>query len=161
MPDKISTSTIMKTVVLVIALVVGIYGSIQFIDNRIEHAVNDEQFIRRVSSHVRPYVIFDATTIYKDGGAMEYLEEIEVEVTGQMYENVSPEDKHDTHLEITITPKQYLAHAPLIEPLGGLRSMIVYDGKRSTKYQWVYQLLIRPPYGGDIQTQKFRLEILR
>jgi len=68
---------------------------------------------------------------------------------------------HDSQLEITITPKQYLAHAPLIEPLGGLRSMIIYDGERSTKYQWVYTVLVRPPYGGDIKTQKFRLEILR
>jgi len=109
----------------------------------------------------RPYVIFDANTILNDGGAMEYLEEIEVEVTGQTYKNVKPEEKHDYLLEITITPKQYLAHAPLIEPLGGLRSMIIYDGKRGTKYQWVYTVLVRPPYGGDIKTQKFRLEILR
>ncbi len=109
----------------------------------------------------RPYVIFDATTIHKDGGAMEYLEEIEVEVTGQTYKNVKPEEVHDYQLEITITPKQYLAHAPLIESLGGLRSMIIYDGKRGTKYQWVYTVLVRPPYGGDIKTQKFRLEILR
>lgn len=109
----------------------------------------------------RPYVIFDAKTILNDGGAMEYLEEIEVEVIGQTYKNINPEEKHDSHLEITITPKQYLAHAPLIESLGGLRSMIIYDGKRGTKYQWVYTVLVRPPYGGDIKTQKFRLEILR
>ena len=92
---------------------------------------------------------------------MEYLEEIEVEVTAQTYKNVKPEEKHDSQLEITITPKQYLAHAPLIESLGGLRSMIIYDGKRSTKYQWIYTVLVRPPYGEDIKTQKFRLEILR
>lgn len=109
----------------------------------------------------RPYVIFDAISIHKDGGAMEYLEKIEVEVTGQTWKNVNPEEKHDDQLEITITPKQYLAHAPLIEHLGGLRNMIIYDGKRGTKYQWVYTVLVRPPYGGDIKTQKFRLEILR
>ena len=113
------------------------------------------------NSFVRPYVIFDASTIHNDGGAMEYLEDIKVEVTGQTYANASPEDKHDSQLEITIAPKQYLAHAPLIESLGGLRSMIIYDGKRGTKNQWVYTVLVRPPYGGDIKTQKFRLEILR
>lgn len=139
---------------LIIAIVLGIN---ELIDRRIEN----EQFIRKVAAHIRPYVVFDATTIHKDGGAMEYLEEIEVEVTGQAWENVKPEEVHDDQLEITITPKQYLAHAPLIEPIGGLRSIIIYDGKRGTKYQWVYTVLVRPPYGGDIKTQKFRLEILR
>ena len=148
--------------VAAIAVILGAgFAVYQLIDSRIEQAINDEQFIRRVSSHVRPYVIFDATTIHKDGGAMEYLEEIEVEVTGQSYTNTNPEEKHDDQLEITITPKEYLAYAPLIEPLGGLRSMIIYDGKRGSKYQWVYTVLVRPPYGGDIKTQKFRLEILR
>ncbi len=50
---------------------------------------------------VRPYVIFDAITIHKDGGAMEYLEEIEVEVTGQVYENANPEEKHDSQSSTT------------------------------------------------------------
>lgn len=168
MPDKkpISTVMIVKSILAIAASLVAsasvIYGCILFIDSRIEHATNDEQFIIRVSSHVRPYVIFDVnSSILVDGGAMEYLEEIEVEVTAQTYKNVKPEEKHDSQLEITITPKQYLAHAPLIESLGGLRSMIIYDGKRSTKYQWIYTVLVRPPYGGDIKTQKFRLEILR
>ncbi|MBW7989021.1 MAG: hypothetical protein FVQ84_03240 [Planctomycetes bacterium] len=153
--------TFMAIVLAIITILAALVGINSYFDSRIERAVNDEQFIRRVSSHVRPYVIFDATTIHKDGGAMEYLEEIEVEVTGQVYKNVNPEEKHDSHLEITITPKQYLAHAPLIESLGGLRSMIIYDGKRGAKYQWVYTVLVRPPFGGDIKTQKFRLEILR
>jgi len=149
--------------VAAIGVILGVgFAVYQLIDSRIERAINDEQFIRRVSSHVRPYVIFDATTIHKDGGAMEYLEKMPgVEVTAQTSKNENPEETHDTQLEITITPKEYLAHAPLIEPLGGLRSMIVYDGKRGTKYQWVYTVLVRPPYGGDIKTQKFRLEILR
>ncbi len=156
-----SLKAFMVIVGAIIAAIAAIAGINSYLDSRIERVVNDEQFIRKVSSQVRPYVIFDATTIHKDGGAMEYLEEIEVEVTGQTYKNVNPEEKHDYLLEITITPKQYLAHAPLIEPLGGLRSMIIYDGERSTKYQWVYTVLVRPPYGGDIKTQKFRLEILR
>jgi len=156
-----SVKAFMVIVGAIIAAIAALAGINSYLDSRIERVVNDEQFIRRVSSQVRPYVIFDATTIHKDGGAMEYLEEIEVEVTGQTYKNVNPEEVHDYQLEITITPKQYLAHAPLIEPLGGVRSMIIYDGERSTKYQWVYTVLVRPPYGGDIKTQKFRLEILR
>ena len=146
----------------IIAAIAAIAGVNSCLDSRIERVVNDEQFIRRISSQVRPYVIFDVNeSILTDGGAMEYLEEIKVEVTGQAWENVKPEEVHDDQLEITITPKQYLAHAPLIESIGGPRNIDIYDGKRGTKYQWVYTVLVRPPYGGDIKTQKFRLEILR
>ena len=82
MPDKkpISTVMIVKSILAIAASLVAsasvIYGCILFIDSRIEHATNDEQFIIRVSSHVRPYVIFDVnSSILVDGGAMEYLEE--------------------------------------------------------------------------------------
>lgn len=145
----------------IMAAIAAIAGINSYLDSRIESVVNEEQFIRRVSSQVRPYVIFDATSIHNDGGAMKYLEDTKVDVIGQTYKNINPEEKHDYHLEITVFPKQHLAHAPLIEPIGGLRSIIIYDGKRGTKYQWVYTVLVRPPYGGDIKTQKFRLEILR
>jgi len=75
---------IVKSILAIVASLVAsasvIYGCILFIDSRIEHATNDEQFIRRVSSHVRPYVIFDVnSSILVDGGAMQYLETLEVE----------------------------------------------------------------------------------
>ncbi len=107
-----SAKSFMVLVGGIVTAVAAIAGINSYLDSRIERVVNDEHFIRRVSSQVRPYVIFDATTIHNDGGAMEYLEEMpEVEVTGQTYENVNPEEKHDSHLEIRITPKGYLAHA--------------------------------------------------
>jgi hypothetical protein len=116
----------------------------------------------KTSSYLRPYAIFDGKgTVLVDGGAMQDLEKIEVEVTGQAWKNTTPEEKWDVELKITIIPKKYLAYAPLIEPLGGLRSMIIRDGEQGVGYSWTYQVLIRPPYGGDIKTQKFRLEILQ
>jgi hypothetical protein len=39
--------------------------------------------------------------------------------------------------------------------------MIVYDGERGPGLAWTYRILIRPPYGGELATQKFRLEVLQ
>jgi hypothetical protein len=161
-PSKSFLSNVMTFVGAIIVILGGAFGVVEFIDWRIEQAVNDEQFIRKVASNVRPYVIFGVDeSILVDGGAMQYLEQICVETKGETWENAKPEEKNVCELKIIVTPKSYLAHAPLIEPLSGLRDIIIYDGERSTGYQWTYEVLIRPPYGGDIKTQKFRLEVLR
>ena len=72
-----SVYSFMVAISVILAVGFTVY---QLIDSRIEQAINDEQFIRRVSSHVRPYVIFDVnSSILVDGGATQYLEKIEVE----------------------------------------------------------------------------------
>jgi hypothetical protein len=150
---------VLTSLSLIFGLGIAVYN---LVDTRIEQAVNNEQFIRKVAANIRPYVIFDVNeSILVDGGAMQYLEQIRVEITGETWKNAKPEKKDVYNLEIIVIPKSYLAHAPLIEPLSGLRDIIIYDGERSTGYQWTYEVLIRPPYGGDINTQKFRLEVLR
>jgi len=150
---------VLTSLSLIFGLGIAAYN---LVDTRIEQAVNNEQFIRKVAANIRPYVIFDVNeSILVDGGAMQYLEQIRVEITGETWKNAKPEKKDVYNLEIIVIPKSYLAHAPLIEPLSGLRDIIIYDGERSTGYQWTYEVLIRPPYGGDINTQKFRLEVLR
>ena len=155
MPDKISTSTIMKTIALIIAVVASIYGSIQFIDIRIEHAVNDEQFIRRLSSHVRPYVIFDvSSSILVDGGAMQYLEKIEVEETGKKDGTILP-------IKIVVTPTRHLAYPPLIEKLGAGRLIHTPNPKRGTGHQWIYAGLEVVHWETDKTPISFRLEILK
>jgi len=154
MPDKISASTIMKTIVLIIAVVSGIYGSIHFIDVRIEHAINDEQFIRRVSSHVRPYVIFDAnSSILVDGGAMQYLEKIEVEK--------GTEDGALIPVKIVVTPTRHLAYPPLIEKLGAGRLIHTPNPKRGAGHQWIYDELEVVHWESDKTPVRFRLEILK
>jgi hypothetical protein len=105
--------------------------------------------------------VFDAKgTIHYDGGAMEYLAKIEVQKSGTVTYDGGKE-WYVNELEIVVTPKQYLSHAPLIEPLGGQANMRIYDGERGEGYEWVYQVLIRPPYIKNIETQKFKLEILK
>ena len=155
MSDEISASTIMKTIALIIAVVVGIYGSIQFIDVRIEHAVNDEQFIRRVSSHVRPYVIFDVnSSILVDGGAMQYLEKIEVEETGKKDGTILP-------IKIVVTPTHHLTYPPLVEKLGAGRFIHTPNPKRGTGHQWIYAELEVSHWEADKTPISFRLEILK
>jgi len=151
----------MKTIALIIVVVAGIYGSIQFIDVRIEHAVNDEQFIRRVSSHVRPYVIFDVnSSILVDGGAMQYLERIEVEHGTR--DVATPQGKVATPtLKIVLTPTQHLAYAPLIEKLGAGRLIYTPNPKRGTGHQWIYDELEVVHWEDDKVPLHFRLEILK
>ncbi|MHC4171790.1 MAG: hypothetical protein ACYTBX_08590 [Planctomycetota bacterium] len=93
-----------------------VFGILEFLDWRIRDAMNDEQFIRKVASHVRPYVIFDANdAIHVNGGAMQYLEKIEVEI-GTREGSIVP-------VKINITPKHHLSYPPLIETLGAERFM--------------------------------------
>ena len=160
--SKIPTwGIIIKTVIVVLGLLLTLYALQDYLNNSIRRIVNDEQFIRKVASHVRPYVIFDVGgTIHVDGGAMQYLEKIETKEVATVKKE-GEEESHVYELRIIVMPKKHLAYSPLIETVGELRSIIIYDAKRGIGHQWVYQALIRSPYGGDIKTQKFRLEILR
>ena len=161
MPDKKPTSTVMKSILLIIAFASSIYGSIRFIDSRIEHATNDEQFIRRVSSHVRPYVIFDVnSSILVDGGAMQSLERIEVEHGTRDLD--TPQGKVATPtLKIVITPTRHLAYAPLIEKLGAGRLIHTPNPQRGTGHQWIYDELEVVHWESDKTPVRFRLEILK
>lgn len=163
MPDKKPTSTLItpKTILQIAALVSIVYGSMLFIDSRIEHATNDEQFIRRVSSHVRPYIIFDVdSSILVDGGAMQYLEGIQVEHGTR--DVATPNGKIATPtLKIVVTPTRHLAYAPLIEKLGGGRLIHTPNPKRGAGHQWVYDELEVVHFESDIIPVRFRLEILK
>jgi hypothetical protein len=153
--------TVLKGVVVVLGLLLTLWALQSHLEGIIRSIVNNEEFITKVASHVRPYVIFDACgTIHVDGGAMQYLEKIEVEKAGTV-RKAGEQESHIDELKIIVTPKFHLTYAPLVEALGELRSIIIYDPKRGVGHQWIYQALIRPPHGGDIKTQKFRLEVLR
>lgn len=152
MSDKISVSTIMKTMVLIFAVLSGIYGSIRFIDSRIEKIVNDEQFILKVASYVRPYITFDVNgSVLVDGGAMYYLQQ------PPQVETVSKGQYH-----IIVTPKAYLAHAPMIETIGSANFLITSE--RGKGFEWNYDVQW---LGGVVDDDGkpfllyFRLEIIR
>jgi len=157
MSDKISALKTVKVVlaiiVSIVTVVAAIYGFEAFIDSRIERVVNGEQFIRKVSSYVRPFVIFDGEgAVLVDGGACEYLEKLEV-LEGKKDGNIIP-------VKITVTPKHHLAYPPLIEKLGAGHFMDSPNPKRGTGHQWIYECEVLH-WENDPIPARFRLEILQ
>lgn len=130
---------------LIIAIVLGIN---ELIDRRIEN----EQFIRKVAAHIRPYVIFDVNeSILADGGAMQALEQIKVEIGTE--DGTLP-------VKIVVTPKYHLAHPPLIEKLGAGRFIHTPNPKRGVGHQWIYEFEV-VHWEEDETPVCFRLEIIR
>ena len=163
MSDKKTTSTVKNVkdillsiiaVVTVLATVVaGLYACFVTIDKHIEEAVNNEQFIKKVSSHVRPYVIFNANiSILAEGGAMQYIEDIK------------PIRNEDNKLTgIIITPKEHLDIAPLLESLD---EEFAITSKRGNKFQWIYEMdsidsLALEGSGVHSGINRFRIEIIK
>lgn len=156
MGKRISISNSLKKILVIIGVVAGIYGFVQHIDSRIEYAVNDEQFIEKIASRVRPFVLFDENeTIHVDGGAMQYLEKIEVK---QVVKN----KKYNKGLNIIITPKSHLAYAPVLE-ITTLSEYYV-TCKRGSRHQWIYELILTRFVSGPSDEKEpthFRLEIIK
>jgi hypothetical protein len=80
------------------------------VDQKIETKLKDPDFIRKVAAEVRlPFVIFDEDkSVIVDTGAMDHITSIEVH-KGERQE-VS---------EIIISPKKFMAIAPILENLDG------------------------------------------
>ena len=141
-------SMLLTAIGLIIAIVLGIN---ELIDRRIEN----DQFIRKVAAHIRPYVIFDENgSILVDGGAMQDLEKIEVESEVKEGENYP-------NLKIIVTPKHHLVYPPIIESL--LPIMFDITDERGEGNKFIYQLV---PGWNAIDPDKkvvlrFRLEILK
>ena len=90
------------------AVVVAVYGFNVYVDSRVEKAVMDETFLRKLSARVRPYCIFNEKgAILVDGGAMDFLDSIDA---GKIPDGMVPE-------KLVVTPKRYMSHAPLISLL--------------------------------------------
>lgn len=139
-----------------IAIIVAIVSFNQCIDSRINSAMNDEGFIRKIASHVRPYIICDSNeTILVDGGAMQYLQG----PPKIIFNKKNPEDG----LLMVVTPKDYLHQAPLIDSLCLCNFLI--SSQRGKGLEWNYDM----EYLGGVQhweddekpVHKFRLEIIR
>lgn len=103
----------LSIVVIIIGVMGGAYGLKKYIDSCIGNVINDDQFVKKVANHIRPFIIFDAkspiATIYKNKGGMEYLErkpEIRADI----------KQRH-SWFKIVITPKQHLASEPFLEQL--------------------------------------------
>lgn len=144
-----------KVVSLIVAIVVGVYGAVTFIDNRIDKKLAEASTLRKVAELVRPSCIFDERgSILFDSGAMQTIEEIKVEDIGK------EQTGGKLPFRVIVRPKRLLTHAPLISVLDTFSVDIAVE--RGPKFDWVYTIYYGGPVSEKNQYQRcrYRLEVL-
>lgn len=145
---QMNLKQLLELVVTLLALFSSIYAFMKFIDFRVERRLKDESFLRKLASFLRPTAIFDQSgAILVDQGAMDFLQEISVDLTSG-----SP-----LPTAITLYPKKYLAHPPLITTLEN--EFLTAIPSRGPKFQFNYKLHY-DDWAGGIEKRRFRVEIL-
>jgi hypothetical protein len=135
---------------LISALIAALYGVNSYIDNRIKKKITEPEFIREVVSVFRPALIFDNhERILADQGALKFIQTVKVVSQG---EDAVPS-------EIIVTPKEFLAVAPLLESLDIDETDI--EAERGEGLNWIFKLNVQKVIMGNVQTVRFRLEVLR
>jgi len=146
---KLTAIEIIKALAGVALILAALYGVYSYIDWRIEKKINNPEFIRKISSNIRPSVVFDSNeSIEIDLGAMQFIEKIDV---------IPSKDPRFPE-KIVVSPKDYLAHAPFLTTLDETEFAIMVE--RGKKFDWVYHLDISA-YLGNIKKSRFRLEIVQ
>ena len=132
------------------ATVVGVlYGFHAYLDYRIAAKIRDPRFMAELAYSLRPVVIFDSNNrILADQGALRFIESIKV-IRGSSSPGVS---------SIVVTPKRFLAVAPLLESLDD--PALEIKAERGEKLDWVYTLVNKQVFGNELTTNRFRLEVL-
>jgi hypothetical protein len=131
------------------ALFAIVRGFDYYVDQKMERLLSDESFLRKVSSKVRPSLIFDQKgSILVDQGALELIEKIEL-----------PENHGGLPSKVVVTPKKFLSHAPLLTPLDPY--VIDARASRGSGLEWQYQIAYTG-VGVDVNFSqcRFRLEVL-
>jgi len=144
-----STFNILKAFVSIVGIFIALYGIYSYIDWRIDHKINNPEFIRKIALNVRPAVIFNSQeSIEIDMGAMQFIENIKV----------IPSNDPRFPKEIIISPKEYLAHAPSLSTLDEVEFSIKVE--RGKKFDWLYHLHLEK-YFSETKMSRFRLELVR
>ncbi len=151
---KIGAKAIFKGFAWIIGFIVAFYVLNAYIDNKIDKKINNPSYIKKVASHVRPFIIFDENeSILADSGGMEYIEDIKVEAKADRFEPI----------KIIITPKSHLAYPPLLEVISPYEVSI--DTKRGIHHRWIYEVSVEGRLGPDttreIDPIRFKLEIIK
>lgn len=156
MNSKMGTWTIIGAIVTVIALIFTITSSIiSSLDKKIEAKISDPNFIKKLAKEIQlPFLVFDENNVVlSDVGGYELLESFEV----------IKNEKGDISA-IRITPKSYLAMAPILENIG--TNMNFLEPKRIENISWLFE--VDTGYGGFLVTEsykepirKFRLTIIK
>lgn len=156
--QQLKPGTIVKAVFYILSLAVFVYGFNAFLDVKIDSRLRNPVVTKQIAEQVRPFLIFSGTgVVLVDNGAMSYLENLEVvtNTTGRIPRNV------------ILTPKQYLAHAPLITGIDQVGT--VARGERGPGISWIYSLewsfVMEPGAAPENRTtakqDRYRLEIIK
>jgi hypothetical protein len=99
--------------------VAAFYGVLTFVDGRIEKQINDADFLKKLARKVRPSLVFDERgSIIADMGAVPLIKNITV--------SKGPEDS----FTIVVSPIDFLAVEPVLEPLDDLYVVLSERGQK-------------------------------
>lgn len=133
----------------VIVSLLALFGFDQYIDYKIGRAFQDPDNVQRISTRVRPAVIFDSRgSIIADLGCADAITDIKVLCA-------DGNTNHPTH--ITITPKRFLSQQPLLTSIDDNEYEITVN--RGHLRDWEYSLSAMKTIERN-EPDRFRLEII-
>lgn len=146
---------VIGTIVGLLGFIFAVYIQITgTIDKKIEDKLQDPKFISKVADEVKlPFVIFDEdNSIVVENGAMNIIDKISVNKKGT-----------NDFSEIVVSPKKYLAIAPILESLDP--KIEFQDPIRGTKYDFIYKRVVMGAvWANTYETKppksKFRLQVI-
>jgi hypothetical protein len=125
---KLGENPIIVGVGTIAGIIVLIFAFNSYVDSRIVSQLNNADTISKISSKLRPYMIFDENeTIINDNGAMQHIEQL----------SIKRDEKTKEVLEITITPKSFFKSEPIMERLDHSVGFVVKRGKR---FEVIYEV---------------------
>jgi hypothetical protein len=132
------------------------FSLVNRINTVVELKLSDENYMNKLISNLRPYVIFDQNeSVIIDAGAMEYIDSIKV---NGVITDLSDGRKVKRPKEIIISPKKFLALEPSLQS---------YDEhyeirqKRGQKFDIIYELVEGGVFMQESSQYRFRLEIIK
>jgi hypothetical protein len=147
--------TILGVMITASALMFTIYISLDSkIDKKVEEKFKDPVFINKLAEEIKfPFVIFDEdNSVVVDTGAMSIIEKI----------TINKKDGKEIS-DIIITPKKYLAIAPILESLNP--DIAFLDPIRGNKFDFIYKKLeVENAWANTYKTKppksKFRIQVI-
>ena len=138
--------------IAIIVAVLGFVGIPSWIESVVEEKLDDPERVSLLASKIRPELFLNYQgSVTLDRGALDYIEDIEIEWT----EEEGEEQKEISKL--IITPKEYMGNAPLVTSTNGS----VYDlrTERGSFKEWI--IIFEKSYQvGTQQEDVLRIEIL-
>lgn len=150
MPQKSLRDSKIVQLLEVIVLILVVVGYIEW---RVNSKVNNPDFIQRITSTVRPAVIFDQSgTVQADLGGMQYISGIKV----------TQDDKSKEPKKITVSFNEHINSAPILECTNYDFSI---QSEKSGSSDWIFHLSSpsRLLLQGSMKIENwlFRLEVIR